>query len=91
MDGPGEVLIDGATSYWLGDRTGAARGAESERTGAPFTQALDEVRNGTDPESLVVWARLRDGQRYRVAGGTALVALAERSAGIRTRPRVLKA
>jgi hypothetical protein len=87
QDGSLEVSVDGACAYWLGDRNGAPIGPESERTLAPFALALNLVRSGVPLEGLVVWSRLADGQRYRVAGGAALVELAEAAAGIPARPR----
>ncbi len=89
-DGPFEVGIGGALAYCLGDLQGSPLGPESDRTLAPFAQALESVRAGRSPESMVVWSRLTDGERYRVAGGAALVDLAEAAAGVPAKPRVLR-
>ncbi len=48
------------------------------------------IRAGTDPETLVVWARLTAGDLYRVAGGMCLVDMAEAAAGLPARPRLLR-
>lgn len=63
--GPQEVGIVGATAYWLGDTVGNPLGPESDRTLAPCAEALTMVDAGTDPDTLVVWARLADGRPYR--------------------------
>jgi hypothetical protein len=85
---PREVVIDGARAYWLGGLDGNALGPESDRTIEPCAQALTMVRSGTDPETLVVWARLDSGEVYRVAGGIFLVSMAKAAAGIPAGPRV---
>jgi len=87
---PREVGIIGAQAYWLGDVHGAPLGPESDRTLAPCAQALSLVGSGTDPETLVVWARLTAGDLYRVSGGICLVDMAEAAAGLPARPRVVR-
>ncbi len=86
---PREVGIVGASAYWLGDIYGEPMGPESDRTLAPCAQALAMIEAGTDPETLVVWARLADGTRYRVSGGIYLVDMAEATAGLPARSRIL--
>lgn len=85
--GPQEVGIVGATAYWLGDTVGNPLGPESDRTLAPCAEALTMVDAGTDPDTLVVWARLADGRPYRVSGGIYLVDMAEGAAGLPRRLR----
>ncbi|MCY7420044.1 MAG: hypothetical protein LH650_16460 [Chloroflexi bacterium] len=87
---PREVGIIGAQAYWLGDIHGAPLGPESDRTLAPFAQALAMVGSGTDPATLAVWARLEDGDLYLVAEDDILVDMAEAAAGLPARPRVLR-
>ncbi len=87
---PSEVGIIGAQAYWLGDIHGAPLGPESDRTLAPFALALSVVQAGTDPATLVVWARLEDGDLYLVAEDDILVDMAEAAAGLPARPRVLR-
>ena len=86
---PREIVIDDAQAYWLGDIHGKPLGPESDRTLAPFAQALTMIQAGTDPETLIVWARLDDGDLYRVSGGVYLLDMAEAAAGLPARPRVL--
>ena len=85
--GPFRITITGAQAYWLEDTSGCQLGPESDSTVGPFARALDVVASGTSPDDLVVWARLRNVERYRVAGGALLVDLAVGSAGLPRRPR----
>lgn len=79
---PTEIIIDDAEAYWLEDRDGRALTAESDRTVAPFAAVLEYLEAGSDPSTLVVWARLVDGSRYEVASGVLLAGMAHRAAGI---------
>ena len=85
-----EVGIIGAQAYWLGDIHGAPLGSESDRTLAPFAQALTMVKAGRDPATLALWARLEDGDVYLVAEDDILVDMAEAAAGLPARLRVLR-
>ena len=87
LAGPLEVRIDGAEAYWLGDVHGEPMGPESDRTLDPCAQALRLVQAGVDPDTLVLWARLADGESCRVSGGICLVDRAEAAAGVPARTR----
>ncbi len=87
---PREVGIVGAQAYWLGDIDGASLGPGSDRTLAPFAQALTMVKAGRDPATLALWARLEDGDVYLVAEDDILVDMAEAAAGLPARLRVLR-
>lgn len=89
LAGPLEVGVVGAQAYWLGDIEGNPFGPVSDRTLGPCTLALSMVESGTDPGTLVVWARLANGDRYRVSGGIALVDMAEAAAGLPRTPRAV--
>jgi len=82
LDRPLEVVIDGAVSYWLEDRTGEQLGPDSERTIDPMARALELQGSGFDPETLTLYALLRTGERYEVASGSILIDMAEAAAGI---------
>ena len=84
-----EVVIDGATAYWLGDMRGTPLGPESDRTLAPLAQGLAMIGAGADPATLAVWARLEDGELYLVADDPYLIDFAEAAAGLPPRPRAL--
>lgn len=84
---PREIIIDGAVAYWLEDADGTCLGPESNRTLAPFAQALELVDSGTPSDGLAVWARLSDGTRFLVAADLLLVDAAEAAAGLPARPR----
>jgi hypothetical protein len=87
LQGPLELVIDDATSYWLEDVSGARLSEESTRTKAPFARALGLYRGGRDPDTMRLVARLVTGERYELEGGPILIDLAEASAGIPARPR----
>jgi hypothetical protein len=82
LAGPTEIVIDGAVSYWLGTPVGEPLGPESDRTLAPCALALRLAADGTDPEHLVLWARLASGTRYQVGGGVDLVAASVSAADV---------
>ncbi|MFV2063937.1 MAG: hypothetical protein ACC726_10560 [Chloroflexota bacterium] len=87
LNGPIEVVIDDAVSYWLADASGRRLGPESTRTIHPMAQALRLERSGSDPEAMVLWAIFETGELYEVASGAILIDMAEASAGIPRRPR----
>lgn len=90
LAGPLEVAVDGAQAYWLGDLRGSQLSPESERTLAPCARALALTRTGIDPDTLVLWARLADGELYQVSAGLLLLDMAEAAAGIPARQRAIR-
>lgn len=87
---PLELVIDGAVAYWLEDDAGHRLSQESSRTIESFACALELHQMGRDPESMLLCARLEDGERYEVGGGPYLIDMAEAAAGIPARPRHLR-
>lgn len=87
LSGPLELRIDGAVAYWIGRPDGSPLGPESDRTLDPSTLVIHLVVGCADPDDLVLWARLGNGDRYRVGSGADLVDLAEGTLGIAARPR----
>ena len=87
LQGPLELVIDGAEAYWLEDGAGQEVPPASDRTLAPLYLALGLILQGRDPDGLTLYARLQDGERYRITSGISLVSIAEHAAGIKGRPR----
>jgi hypothetical protein len=87
LDGPLELIIEGAEAYWLEGDAGQPIPPESSRSLAPLLLALGLVREGRDPDTLTLYARLAHDERFRICGGIGLVAKAEHAAGIPRRPR----
>jgi hypothetical protein len=83
---PKELVLDGAEAYWLQDPDGERVGPKSERSLAPMFLALGLVREGCDPDSLILWARLHGGELFEIGGGPSLVAIAAHTAGIPVDP-----
>lgn len=87
ISGALELVIDGAEAYWLEDELGHVVPPESDRSLAPLLLALGLIRQGRTPGSLTLYARLGDGERFRITSGDSLVDIAEHTAGIPRRPR----
>jgi hypothetical protein len=87
LDGPLELVIDDAVSYWLEDDAGDRLSEEATTTKGPFARALELHELGRDPDRMVLVARLDTGERYEVGGGLPLIDMAEAAAGIPARPR----
>lgn len=87
LDGPLRLVITDATSYWLEDDAGERLSAEAATSIEPLARALELARSGTDPDRLLLYARLETGERYEVGGGPNLIGVAEAAAGIPARPR----
>ena len=91
LQGRLELIVEGAVAYWLEDDAGRRLGPESKRSLAPLFLALGMAREGRDPDTLSMCARLGNGERFEIGGGINLVDIAEHAAGIPRRPRVAKA
>lgn len=87
LQGPLELVIEGAEAYWLEDATGRRLGPESDRSLTPLALALDLLRKDRPSESLRLVARLANGQRFEICSGLSLIDIAEHAAGIPGRPR----
>ena len=88
LSGPLEVRIDGAAAYWIGQPGGTPLGPESDRTLDPCALVLRLMADGVDPDDLMLWARLENGELYDVGGGVSLVGMAQGTFGIPARPRI---
>ena len=88
LAGPLEVRIDGAAAYWIGQSDGTPLGPESDRTLDPCALVLQLIADGVDPDDLMLWARLENGELYDVGGGVNLVGMALGTFGIPARPRI---
>jgi hypothetical protein len=73
--------------YWLEDDAGYEIPPVSNRTLAPLYLALGLILQGHDADGLTLYARLQDGECFRIARGISLVGIAEHAAGIPGRPR----
>ena len=88
LSGPLEVRIDGAVAYWIGQPDGTPLGPESDRTLDPCAMVLRLIADGADPDDLMLWARLENGDLYDVGGGVSLVGMAQGTFGIPALPRI---
>ena len=88
--GPLRLVITDAVSYWLEDDDGKRLSAEATTSIEPLAQALELTRSGSDPDRLLLCARLETGERYEVGSGPNLIDAAEAAAGIPARPRTAR-
>jgi len=88
LQGPLELVIDDATSYSLEDHVGGAIPPASGRTLAPLFLGLGLTVQGRDPDELTLYARLVNGEKFRICSGISLIDIAEHAAGIPARPRI---
>jgi hypothetical protein len=90
VSGPLELIVEGAVAYWLEDHAGQRLGPESDRSLAPLFLALGLARDGRDPDTLLMCARLGNGVRFEIGSGVNLIDIAEHAAGIPRSPRTPK-
>ena len=90
LQGPLELIVEGAVAYWLEDHAGQCLGPESDRSLAPLFLALGLAREGRDPDTLLMCARLGNGERFEIGSGVNLIDIAEHAAGIPRSPRTPK-
>lgn len=90
VSGSLELVIDDAVAYWLEDDSGKRLSPEAIRTIEPLARVLQLVESGTNPDALLLCARLDTGERYEIGSGLSLIDIAEAAAGIPARPRALR-
>lgn len=79
---PHRLVIEDAVAYWIQDARGHRLCPDSDETIAPLAKVLELYREGTDPDTMILWARLETGEHYEVGGGVILLDIAESAAGI---------
>ncbi len=87
---PHAWTITGIEAFWIENASGRRLIGESPDTGPAFAAVLTAIRQGSDPDDLVVVGRRPSGHRSVLGSGLDLRDVAEAAAGIPARRRVAR-
>jgi len=86
---PHGFTVEGIDAFWLENAAGDRISSEYPDTGPALAETLAALRDGADPDDIVLVGRPgRGGGRSVISSGLILLDLAEAAAGIPARPRV---
>ncbi len=85
---PHTWTITGVDAFWIENASGRRLSDESPGTGPAFAAVLAAIRQGVDPDDIVLVGRRTRGGRSVLGSGLDLQDIAEAAAGIPARRRV---